>query len=63
MLERHAAGAAAEQGGPVGSAQTVIAMAEVDLELARAQLSGDDVGVNALLVGRLNHVAQYIGVP
>ncbi|MNE31110.1 hypothetical protein D3C80_1246580 [compost metagenome] len=62
VLECHATGAAAEQRGPVGSAQAVVAVAEVDLELTRAKFGGDDVGVHALLIGSLDHLAQHVGV-
>ncbi|MNF66593.1 hypothetical protein D3C84_483880 [compost metagenome] len=36
-------------------------MAEVDLELAGAQFGGDDVGGDALLIGRLDHFMQHAG--
>ncbi len=61
VLERHAPGAAAEQGGPVGGLQAVVTVAEVDLELPRAQLGGDDVGRHALLVGRFDHLVEHGG--
>jgi hypothetical protein len=61
VLHRHAAGAAAEQGGLVGGMQAVVAVGEVDLELARADLGGDHVGLHALFLGRVDHVMQHIG--
>ena len=60
-LHCHAAGAATEQGGLVGGVETVVAVGEVDLELAGTDLGGDHVGVDALLLGRLDHLMQHIG--
>ncbi|MNZ39239.1 hypothetical protein D3C78_567280 [compost metagenome] len=62
VLERHATRAAAEQCGPVGGAQAVVTVAEVDLELPGAQFCGDHVGVHALLVGGFDHLSQHVGV-
>jgi hypothetical protein len=53
VLERHAAGAATEQRGPVGGAQAVVEMAEIDFELAGAEFGGDHRGVDALVLGGL----------
>ena len=61
VLHRHTTGAAAEQGGLVGGAQAVVAVGEIDLELAGADLGGDHVGVHALFLGRLDHAVEHVG--
>ena len=60
VLERHATGAAAEQGGPVGGAHAIVEVAEVDLELAWADFGGDHRDIDALILGGLRHVVQHI---
>lgn len=61
MLERHTTGHPTEQRRPVGSLHRVGVVAEVDLELPRADLGGDHRGVDALQTRGLADVVEHLG--
>ncbi|MNK85609.1 hypothetical protein D3C87_1054940 [compost metagenome] len=63
VLERHATGAAAKQGGPVGGAQAVVRVAKIDFKLARPQLGGDYRGIDTLRPRGLDHFIEHWGKP
>src|SRR5690606_17778266 len=61
VFERHTSGQTAEQRRPVGGPHRIGVVAEVDLELPRADLGGDHRGVDALQTRGLADVIEHVG--